>query len=647
MVRKLSILLLVGCIGASLPWAAPHKSTGKQELSNLPASGTLHCPDVNLPLAPLRPPHHTLDDYVGTVDTAGTTWCDIQHFATCGRMIGVDNSGRVSLVWMNCLVPDGLRCIYYNAWNPDAGDFVYDSVGISIDLPSMRSGYVSQVTSPEGFCFVAFHGIGLTGDNLHAFVACDYAPWSDAFTVIEVPPCYDGETDLPIGYPKISMDASGNLHLISTEIPLDPDPEAPLRIHYSRGVPEFDPGGFWLDIHWDSMSCGAFEMWDTVGVLSSDVACSRHSERCAIAWLHGMGDSPSSVSNDIYLRISEDGGLNWGEPFNVTLWTPWDPEHPCDTLRSWPDLTLLLDGSDNVHIAFTIIGLWAHQPGEPDSIDPTKSMIYHWSEETGFYSLVANGWYEAYEPGAWQRNVQRPSLASDPQTGYLYCSYMRYDTTTYSECGYPMADAVVTVSTTGGCSWAVGTNVTNTTPDVVPVPTGESMHERDITVAPLVTHGFLNMEYVLDKDAGSAAYGEGVETLNPVIYQRIPVDQIAIAPLLPEYPMHWDSTGYPDCEAGVAGRRHSPPSWFRLCQNYPNPFNPTTTLHFDLGQRANVTLKVYNILGQEVATLFSDAPLSAGTHMVEFDGSGHPSGIYIYQLETPEFSAARKMVLLK
>ena len=85
--------------------------------------------------------------------------------------------------------------------------------------------------------------------------------------------------------------------------------------------------------------------------------------------------------------------------------------------------------------------------------------------------------------------AMRPNFAVDPATGYLYCSYMKYDSSTVSEGSYEMADAVVTVSTNNGTHWAVGTNVTNTTPDMNPVPAGESMHERDVTLAKVVTEG--------------------------------------------------------------------------------------------------------------------------------------------------------------
>jgi hypothetical protein len=189
-------------------------------------------------------------------------------------------------------------------------------------------------------------------------------------------------------------------------------------------------------------------------------------------------------------------------------------------------------------------------------------------------------------------------------------------------------------------------------PDVIPTPAGDCLNERDITVARLVTDGYLHMEYILDKDAGGIVNSEGVATLNPVIYQRIPVSAIPTTPLLENYPMHWDSSGFDStslCQCGnaVALISRGIPAQFVLYPNYPNPFNPTTTLQFDLTQQMRVSLTVYNVLGQEVATLARNELMSAGVHTVRFDGSSYPSGIYIYRLESPGFSAAQKMVLLK
>ncbi len=85
---------------------------------------------------------------------------------------------------------------------------------------------------------------------------------------------------------------------------------------------------------------------------------------------------------------------------------------------------------------------------------------------------------------------------------------------------------------------------------------------------------------------------------------------------------------------------------YALYQNYPNPFNPTTQIRFDLAEAGFVTLKVYNPMGQEIATLVN-GNLGAGAKTVEFDASGLPSGVYLYRLEAGNFSAVQKMMLMK
>jgi hypothetical protein len=89
------------------------------------------------------------------------------------------------------------------------------------------------------------------------------------------------------------------------------------------------------------------------------------------------------------------------------------------------------------------------------------------------------------------------------------------------------------------------------------------------------------------------------------------------------------------------------PTEFNLMQNYPNPFNPTTTIEFHLPKATNVTIKVYNSIGVEVKTLVNDKRYEAGIHRITFDAENLPSGVYIYKMITPEFSASKKMVLLK
>ncbi len=88
------------------------------------------------------------------------------------------------------------------------------------------------------------------------------------------------------------------------------------------------------------------------------------------------------------------------------------------------------------------------------------------------------------------------------------------------------------------------------------------------------------------------------------------------------------------------------PQTFKLYQNYPNPFNPDTKINYTVPQQSFVSLKVYNLLGQEIATLVNDEK-SAGNYTVKFNGSNYASGVYIYKIQAESFSDSKKFVLLK
>ncbi len=92
-------------------------------------------------------------------------------------------------------------------------------------------------------------------------------------------------------------------------------------------------------------------------------------------------------------------------------------------------------------------------------------------------------------------------------------------------------------------------------------------------------------------------------------------------------------------------REGHPRSW-NLGQNYPNPFNPTTQIQYSVPLRGYVSLKVYNLLGQEIATLI-DGIQQAGDHKATFDGTGLASGVYFYRLRTGSFVETKKLVLLR
>ncbi len=88
------------------------------------------------------------------------------------------------------------------------------------------------------------------------------------------------------------------------------------------------------------------------------------------------------------------------------------------------------------------------------------------------------------------------------------------------------------------------------------------------------------------------------------------------------------------------------PKEFSLRQNYPNPFNPSTNIEFALPEQAEVSLKVYNLLGREIYTLVSEK-MNAGNHKVEFNASGLSTGLYFYRIQAGSFIQTKKMMLIK
>ncbi|MGM0739593.1 MAG: T9SS type A sorting domain-containing protein, partial [Bacteroidota bacterium] len=88
------------------------------------------------------------------------------------------------------------------------------------------------------------------------------------------------------------------------------------------------------------------------------------------------------------------------------------------------------------------------------------------------------------------------------------------------------------------------------------------------------------------------------------------------------------------------------PGAVRLDQNYPNPFNPATVIRFQLPETSDVTLEVFNMLGQRVS-LLADGRMTAGEHEVSWDATGMASGLYLYRLTSSDVSLTRRMMLVK
>jgi subtilisin-like proprotein convertase family protein len=88
------------------------------------------------------------------------------------------------------------------------------------------------------------------------------------------------------------------------------------------------------------------------------------------------------------------------------------------------------------------------------------------------------------------------------------------------------------------------------------------------------------------------------------------------------------------------------PNYYSLAQNYPNPFNPSTSIKYSVPAPTNVTLKIFDVLGKEVATLVNEMK-QPGFHTVDFNASNLASGIYFYRIDAGEFTSVKRMALIK
>ena len=108
-----------------------------------------------------------------------------------------------------------------------------------------------------------------------------------------------------------------------------------------------------------------------------------------------------------------------------------------------------------------------------------------------------------------------------------------------------------------------------------------------------------------------------------------------------------DEIWYNERPAGLGISDDAPiASRYELGQNYPNPFNPTTHIRFNIPETANAKLTVFNVMGEEVATLVSGV-MQAGGHTVSWNAASMPTGVYFYQLESGNFSQTKKLLLVK
>ena len=215
--------------------------------------------------------------------------------------------------------------------------------------------------------------------------------------------------------------------------------------------------------------------------------------------------------------------------------------------------------------------------------------------------------------------VTRASIGRSADGNALYIAYNKARSDT-SELGVNYFDVYFTYSSDGGATWVTPVPVTN--------QSGPLRDCRYVAISPtndFMVNGphYAYMLYQADSIAGSSVNGAGFSFAHIMFAKATITDPI-----------------------GVKNIGNNIPGSYQLYQNYPNPFNPTTKIKFDLPKNGFVNLKVYDILGREVAVLVNQE-LQAGSKEYEFNAVNLPSGVYFYKLKAGDFTATKKLVLVK
>ncbi len=318
-----------------------------------------------------------------------------------------------------------------------------------------------------------------------------------------------------------------------------------------------------------------------------------------------VGSLLNAVASGVFLLESTNNGASW--PAASQMIHEASRIAGADTFQAWVGSDIVYRGN-NAMVAISELNIGANDPTD-------GSQIVFWSAATG-YRVAAS---RANTPGvvtAMNRTqvnhsiIGYPAIGTSGDTLVIVYNGFRPDT---SAVGFNFSDIFVVVSTNGGTNWTAPRNLTNTS----------NLDERYPSISKWNQRGFANITWQEDRQPGAHAFNDAAPiSRSTLIHYRWP---LVIT----------------DVRVGT-----ELPSAYQLEQNYPNPFNPSTRIAYNIPVGSDVSLKVYNALGQEVATLVNDHR-SAGNYEADFSGSTLASGVYYYTLKAGGFAATKKMVLMK
>lgn len=379
------------------------------------------------------------------------------------------------------------------------------------------------------------------------------------------------------------------------------------------------------DFYVNTWSGGVFSGWqlhDGDQAETHQLAVSPSGAKVGLAYL---GQASTLSDYYVFYKESADGGLTWTDP--DTLFEAYTDVVSGNIIGCLRGVSVNFVGEDPA-VVFeigqnTATGYFPGLPSEIHFWSPAVNggtpVVIADSNNVPFYSNygVADVQYPIGRPviGRTEMNEDYLFVAFNATTGDYWPGIGATDSTAYY-CGMFM------YSTDGGESWTAPEKFTPDTPLL------DYRYPSIAHVSPVNTidEDVINVHIVMQVDS---IPGSTVNAVAPM-----PVGVTA------RY-YHFSTN-----ISIVSNDDEIVVNNFNLEQNYPNPFNPSTTINYSLAERSAVTIKVYDVLGNEVATLVNSTQ-EAGKHSINFDAAKLASGLYIYTLNTGNFTSSKKMMLLK
>jgi len=535
----------------------------------------------------------------------------ITYKTTGGQSLyDLQSNGVPVHIWQDPNTPDNIHTVMMTSMVAGFADriskyFYSDDRGANWtyigDVGVVSNGFCAITGTSEGNALVANHGANGGAPTRTQFYY-DAAPGLGSFTLLDAP------APGSVGYIWPRVIATNNI--------------SNTRKFIGAASPNGQDSAF--RIYSNSLSTADFSPWEFYNSDQAETyALARSVSGGKIGLLYKNNDvlDPSSYG-DVWFVETTDDGLTWSNPLKI-----YHTNFATDSLGAIRGLSLVYKGEDPKAV-FETIKLTTegnYFPGAPAKIrfwsttlpgsDPDRSIVLADSNDVG--------WHPNFGVNDVFGSICRPSIGRSADGVALFCAFMvPSDLAGGSADTTPYRDIWAKASGDGGATWTTAIKINFesprmdwTYPSVTPVSDNDA------------TNFYFNVAVQVDTIPGSYVNGSGNGTsIAQQYFMRVQI---------------------PRNEVSVKNISTEIPNAFSLSQNYPNPFNPSTTIRFALPKATNVTLKIYNVNGQEVATLINNTLVNAGTSEYTFDASKLSTGIYFYSIQAGDFKDTKKMVLVK